>query len=67
MATSKALCSGLDPDRGAPWAYHPFGRRLLKSLYVTRGVYFILSKKKVSAVIICLKIIWKHDIIFFFF
>ena len=28
---------------------------------------FYLSKKKVSAAIICLKIIWKHDIIFFLY
>ena len=56
LATSKALASGLDPDRGAPWAYHPFGRRLLKSLYVTLRSYFILFENKVNATIFRLKI-----------
>ena len=32
MGTNALLKPELDPDLGAPWAYHPFGKKLLKSL-----------------------------------
>ena len=32
LVTSSVLKPNPDPDKGAPWAVHPFGRKLFNSL-----------------------------------